>query len=711
MYGLKSSWQGEKFNYTAFAMQNLTSFHRDLFRADGTTGSWKLSSQSVVPFTDRVRVLTRDRLDAGNILNERILTRVADYTVDYISGQLFLAQPQASFDVALNPVTIEIEYSTENLGSDSQTLGGRAAFKPNQDVELGLTLVKDNDTSRGGNLGSIDAKVKLGDATTARFEAGKSSRQDVLGTVKSDAVLAEVRHDSADLNARAYYRRTGSFYGLNEQPVSTSDLQTVGADVRFKYSPTSRVDAQLSHQERLSTGQQADVVQFRVTHIENAWQGSMGFRLGNEKDGLGVKSQLGQILGSVGYLSPDQKWGMRAGAEIGESRGASLFPNRLTVEGDYRLSQALALTAGQSWTFSDTRSSALSAGLKYRPWAGSEMQTGLIHRQWSDGDNTVLRNSLLQTSKLDDSWTLNSQLTMARRVAGSQFTPSASAGSGALNPLSGSQLDNFSTVGATLSYATEPWNGFMRFEKRWATDGRNLFAGGLSRKLDDGMHIIGTARIAQLANDAQPSVQVSLAHAVRRLESPWTVLSRFDWIDNNSTANIQSIGSSVGTPVSVGNIGQGGNSTSLSNQIGKRALLSMHWNYLDRSGFEWLNRVGYKRVLESIDAQTYGTSFAVVGTELRQPINKYFDVGANAVYAASFSSGVSNTSFGVSVGVKPIENAMVLVGYNFRGIRDTDFFGSNQHAKGIVVTLRMLFDEKLLGLSSPVASALSQGVR
>jgi hypothetical protein len=137
----------------------------------------------------------------------------------------------------------------------------------------------------------------------------------------------------------------------------------------------------------------------------------------------------------------------------------------------------------------------------------------------------------------------------------------------------------------------------------------------------------------------------------------------------------------------------------------------MHWNYLDKSGFEWLNRVGYKRVLESIDAQTYGTSFAVVGTEFRQPINKYFDVGANAVHATSFSSGVSNTSLGVSIGIKPIDNTLVVVGYNFRGIRDADFFGSNQHAKGFVVTLRMLFDEKLLGLSRPVAAALSQGVR
>jgi uncharacterized repeat protein (TIGR01451 family) len=700
MYGLKSSWQGEKLSYTAFAMQNLTSFHRDLFRADGTTGSWRLSNPLVVPLTDRVRVLTRDRLDAGNILNERVLTRVADYTIDYISGQLFLGQPVASFDVALNPVTIEVEYSTEKLGGESHTIGGRVALKATQNIELGATLVKDSDAARGGSLNAIDAKLRLNENSTARFEAGRSSRLDVAGTLKSGAVLAEVRHDSGDLNARAFYRRTGTFYGLNEQPVSTSDIQTMGAEVRFKYTPTLRFESQISHQERLSTGQQADIVQGRVTYLGNAWQSSLGWRFGQEKDRQGLNTEIAQVLASLGYLSPDQKWALRAGAEVGESRGAAIFPNRITLEGDYRLTSSLALTASQSWTFAETRSSILSTGLKYRPWQGAEMQTGLAHRQWNDGDNTVIKGSLLQTTKLDDAWTINAQLTSAKRVAGSQFIPVLNNNN--FTPITANQTDDFNTVGATFSYAAEPWNGFVRFEKRWATDSRQLLSGGISRKFADGVHILATARVAQYAGDSQPSTLLSLAHAVRRLESPWTVLSRVDVIDNNQTGNVQASGVVTNlTP----------NSPPNSNQTGKRALLSTHWNYLARSGFEWLNHFGYKRVFETIDSQTYGTSFAVMGTEIRQPINAYVDIGANAVYAASFSSGVSNTSVGLSLGIKPFKNTLVVVGYNFRGIKDTDFYGSNQHAKGLVISLRMLFDENLLGLSRPVASALSQGVR
>ena len=121
--------------------------------------------------------------------------------------------------------------------------------------------------------------------------------------------------------------------------------------------------------------------------------------------------------------------------------------------------------------------------------------------------------------------------------------------------------------------------------------------------------------------------------------------------------------------------------------------------------------MGFKRVLESVDEQTYGSRFAMVGSEVRMPVNKYFDVGVHGSYAASFSSGISNTAYGVSVGVRPVENTLITVGYNFRGIKDSDFYAGNQRAKGVFVWVRMLFDENLLGLSKPAAAAMAQGPR
>jgi uncharacterized repeat protein (TIGR01451 family) len=723
MYGLKSSWQGERMSYTAFAMRNLTSFHRDIFRADGTTGSWQLSRQSIVPQTERVRILTRDRLDAGNILSELVLARATDYSLDYVSGRLLMAQPVASFDAALNPVTIEVEFSTENLAGDSHTLGARVALKASDKVELGLTLIEDNDTARGGRLGAIDVKAKLGDATVLRVEAGKSSRLDSVGKVGGDALLTEIRHDRPDLTARVYYRRTDTQYGLNEQPVGSADLQSLGAEVRMKLSQTLRLESQLSRQQRLSTGQTADIAQMRVVYGEKAWQSSVGLRIGLENDGRGRSSNVGQVLGSLGYLSPDQKWSLRATGEVGVEHGASLFPNRLLVEGDYRLTPSLSLTASQSWIFADTHSTALAMGLRYKPWSGAELQTGLSHRTWADGDNTAARVSLVQTTKLDSTWTLNAQVSGARRLTGSPYTPLAT---GTITPTSTTaSLDDFTTAGFTLSYAKEPWTGYVRSEKRWADDGRYSVSGGISRKLSEGEHLLATARIERFAGDEKTSAQLSIAHALRRHESSWTLLHRLDLIDNNHGAGVGGLSASNGTLVAGANSG-GASGAASSNTLaptvssagstaltlaGRRLMLSAHWNYLSPNGFEWLNHIGVKRVLESLDEQTYGTKFGVIGTELRQPINKYFDVGVHAAHAKSFSSNVSNTSYGVSVGFRPIENTLITVGYNFRGIKDADFYAGNQRAQGMFVWMRALFDEKLLGLSRPAAAALSQGAR
>lgn len=708
MYGLKSSWQGDKLSYTAFAMKNLTSFHRDVFRADGTTGSWQLARGSIVPQTERVRVLVRDRLDAGHILSERVMTRTIDYTLDYASGLFLLAQPLASFDLALNPVTIEVEYSSDNLASNSQTLGGRAAFKPDTASEVGVTLIQDNDQVRGGHLAAVDARVKLTPTTEVRVEAGTSSRQDATPSGQANAFMAEIRRETPDMSARAWFRRAATGYGLNEQPISSADLQTLGADVRMKLSQDWRIEGQISHQERLSTGQIADVVQARATYSAQPWQASIGLRAGRENDGKGNASGIGQVLGSVGYLAPDQKWSLRAGAEVGASHGQALFPNRLVLEADYRISPKISLMANQSWTFADTRSSALSAGLRVQPWEGGEVQTGLSHRTWADGDNTAARLSLVQTTRLDQRWTINAQVSGARRVAGNPFanaasainlmtpaasasgassaTPAAAAAASAASAAGTAALDDFTSAGFTLSYAKAPLSGFVRLERRWATDGRYSLAGGVSYQVDEGEHLLITARIERFSGDLRPSAAVALAHAMRREGSRWTLLQRLDYIDNNR-------------------------SNAAVSAVGRRLLFSSHWNYLGTDGLEWLNHLGVKKVLEDIDGQPYGSRFAVVGSELRKPVSELFDVGVQATYAASLSSGLSNTGVGLSVGFKPADNFLVTVGYNFRGIKDSDFYAGNQRAQGLFLWTRALFDERLLGLGSTLAKAMSQGPR
>jgi uncharacterized repeat protein (TIGR01451 family) len=695
MYGLKSTWQADRFSYTAFAMRNLTSFHRDIIRADGTTGSWPLSRQIIVPNTDQVRVVTRNRLDAGNILSERSLARTTDYSIDYLSGRLQLAQPVPTFDGSLNPVTIEVEFSSESFSTNGHTLGGRFAYKPTNQIELGLTYVEDNDTAKGGHLAAVDLNAKLAPGTALKVEAGQSNRIQTNGKVSGSARLVELRHDRPDLNGRVYYRRTGPNYGLADQPVGNADLKSYGAEVRAKLSDTLQIESQLSEQERISTTQTAAIAQAKLIYADKAWQATLGFRVGLENNGQGVSSKVNQLLATAGYLSPDQRWSLRIGAEVGSEQGAQLFPNRLLLEGDYRMTPNMAITTSQSWILADKRTSETSVGLRYTPWAGAEMQLGMNQRRWGEGENTAVRTSLVQTSKLNSYWALNAQISGARRVSGSAFVPLPTT-------TAISNADDFTTSGFTLSYNSEPWSAYLRAEKRWANDGRYLLASGVSHKLDAGQHLLSTIRIERLAADDKASVQLTLAHALRRQNSPWSVLNRLDLIDSQRGTPTNS---SIPSSAQQSQTSIGANSVT----TGKRLLISSHWNYLSSTtGLEWLNRVGYKRVLESHDQSTYGTSFAIIGSEVRRPINQTLDVGIHAVHARSFSSPVSNTGYGVNVGLKIVPNTLITVGYNLRGIKDRDFYAGNQRAAGAFIWVKLLLDENLLGLSRSTAAMLAE---
>jgi hypothetical protein len=528
--------------------------------------------------------------------------------------------------------------------------------------------------------------------------------------VSSHASLVELRHDQPDWSSRLYYRRAEPFFGLKNQPAATTDLQTYGAEVRTKLSETLQLDSQLSSQTKISSDQTAQVAQSRIVFSDKTWQSTIGVRLGREKTALGASAEVNQLLASIGYTSPEQPWSLRVGAEVGNEKGRDqeirLFPNRITMDADYRFTDRLSFTMSHHWLLAHQRSTEAQVGLRYASWQGAELQVGVSQRGWSDGQSTALRSSLVQTAKLNNLWTLNAQLTDSRLIDGTFSSQNFASSSGntqlVTSPVTqpATQGDDFMSAGVTLSFNAKPWSGYFRAEKRWAEQSRLSLAGGISYHFNTDQHLISTLRVERSSEETSPSFQWTATHVLRPQFSPWSVLSRFEYIDNQHRAS---------TSGSTQALSSGSNSNitgPITLTAGRRLLLSSHVNFLANNGLEWLNRLGYKRVLESYDQTNYGTSFVVLGTELRKPIGKTFDIGLHAVYARSLSNHVTNRGYGISVGARLLRNSVLTVGYNFKGIEDRDFYASNQRAAGVFVWLRILLDENLLGLSSATASAL-----
>jgi hypothetical protein len=62
----------------------------------------------------------------------------------------------------------------------------------------------------------------------------------------------------------------------------------------------------------------------------------------------------------------------------------------------------------------------------------------------------------------------------------------------------------------------------------------------------------------------------------------------------------------------------------------------------------------------------------------------------------SWGPGTMDYSYGISVGVTPMPNAWVSLGFNFQGFKDGDFSGAEYSAKGLYLKMRLKVDQDSL---------------
>src|SRR5207249_2973718 len=83
----------------------------------------------------------------------------------------------------------------------------------------------------------------------------------------------------------------------------------------------------------------------------------------------------------------------------------------------------------------------------------------------------------------------------------------------------------------------------------------------------------------------------------------------------------------------------------------------------------------------------------LVGTEWRFDVKTWLDVGLQGSVLHSWAAKNYQFSAGPSVGISPIANSWISVGYNFVGFRDRDFDAAQYTAQGVFVKMRIKFDQ------------------
>lgn len=380
--GIKSEFKGEKISYNAFASLTSQSYKKDEIQGDGTSGLYRLSSHNILLNSDKVRVEIRDRFQSQIIISSRTYSRFLDYTLDVAAGTLFFREPIPSRDPEFNPIFIVVEYEAEDKADEKMSYGGRAAFKANDQTEVGVTHISEGNIGKRANLNAVDAMYRLTEKTRLHAELANSERDINILSASGRAWLLEGRHEGEQVSARVYVREVESGFGLGQQGIAETGMRKAGSDLRFKISEYWQVQGAATHQENIATRAQRNTVEAQTQWHKDNLNLSGGLRSAQDKSQLGLAGKSNQALAGVAYSLLDKRLTLSANTEIDigsqADRAASVnFPNRLSLGADYKFTQQTSLFAKQEFARGNVSADTTSIGLRTQPWAGSEAYTSL----------------------------------------------------------------------------------------------------------------------------------------------------------------------------------------------------------------------------------------------------------------------------------------------------------------------------------------------
>ncbi|MEE8244728.1 MAG: DUF11 domain-containing protein, partial [Pseudomonadales bacterium] len=231
--GVKAGYYGERVKVDAFASDTNQGLEFDEIRGDGTSGTYRLSKRNVVINSERVSLVTRDRLQLDQVIDRLALTRYLDYSIDFDAGSLIFKQPVFSQDPSFNPIFIEVEYEVERDGvGDDLVAGTRIAYRiDHDDSEVALTYVNDSATGAKGDLIGADLNWQITPQNQLRVEA---ARTDTDAAGSAHAYLLEAEHRSEKLAGRVFVREQELGFGLGQQTALEADTRRYGVEGEYR---------------------------------------------------------------------------------------------------------------------------------------------------------------------------------------------------------------------------------------------------------------------------------------------------------------------------------------------------------------------------------------------------------------------------------------------------------------------------------------------
>ena len=665
LHGLKSSYEGDKIQYTAFASETNRGSQRDEIQGDGTSGLYYLSRLPVTN-SEQIIIETRNRDDLGTVLSSRTLNRYTDYEIDYDEKTIFFKFPVSGSDDQFNPIFIVAEYESEDDSSEKTlVLGGRIGVKALDDrLKAGATYLREDDDQLIG----LDAQFDLNEKITLKAEAARSETE-----LKANAWKAEVAYRDEKWNARLFAKEQEAGFGLNQQSSIAEGEQNVGVTAQYQMTDQQLIVAAMSLLNKLDNddqrikrsvgweakgkGSQLSVGYHQLEEqVADAKKSSDSLRVGASKSfnsgKVTLSGQVEKTLDSVG--STEQN------------------PDRFKLGFDYKLTEKISLFAEQEFLRNDlSEQSNTRIGLKSNLWEGGNLRTDLVQDK-SDDDTGNSRNyallGLSQHWKVNEHLHLDFNIDKSKTIKTLDYTPLTTSSTTAIN------TDDYLSVSLGAGWNNKAWSATARAEYRDsdASTRRSLQYKAI-RKLGDHYAVAKQARIIetkQANGDSKRQTKFGFSAAMRSKDYDYSLLNQLDYESEVSVASDIKSRSSKFV-----------NNLHYNHKIGKKLELSLHHG---------------TKVAQSETAEDDWSVTDTLQLGARFDLNESWDIGAQVGYLHQWDTHTRADFAGLSVGFSPTKNTRLELGYNMHGFSDDDFENENYTHSGPYININYLLDQSLL---------------
>ena len=707
--GVKAEGRFGSVHVQGFATETETRYRRDEIQGNGLSGPYRLSSRAIVANSETVTLETRDRFRSELIVETRRLERFLDYDIDLLSGSITFREPVLSRDFDLNPQFLVIEYEVDELSGSGEWNAGLRADVTLQDgrVRLGATIVSDKGDGSRTNLVGSDIRYRPDAKTEIRAEMAASRSEGQT----SSAWLVEAERHSADIDVLAYVRNVDPRFGTGQQNAVEQGRRKIGIDGRYRASEQLSLVGSAWRDDSLVDDARRDAVQVLATWRAKQTEARLGLARFADRLADGSKANSTVLEAGATQRLLNNRLEISASTSVALQAADSIaLPSRHQAGLRYALSNAVRLVGSYevaNGNAIDART--LKGGFEFTPWNGARLATSFGQQDISEyGQRSFAAFGLSQSYAVSEAVTVDATIDTNMRIGGTDLSklinplhPSPSGGHIGQN---GELAESFTAVTLGASFRSERWSATARGEYR---DGefadRKGVTFGAIRQLGEG-RVMGSGfswTQATALNGAQTEiVDATLATAHRPADSRFALLGKLEY---RSDSVIGAVAGEVGPAGRTALLVDGAAS---SRRV--MASLSMNWSphshgdsgFLQASEFGLF--LGGRYNFDSDGVLDLEGLAALVGIDARYALGENLELGWRTTVRSNLTDGYAQYAFGPEIGIVPVKDVLIGIGYNFTGFQDRDYSAVRHTESGIYANMKMKFDAEsfeFLGLS------------